>query len=133
MTARHFEFSKSYVVVWLPTVNVQYRMRCTTALVPQATLAESWQLRPDPPKRMDWLYTLEQHQSSTVDSRERLLEILSGLELPEPLVAPDTARGLYLEPEQIDRLNLGMENGVHDRRRYRKGNPGGWIEDVLVP
>ena len=121
------------VVVWLPTVNVQYRMRCSTTPVPQATVAESWQLRPDPPKRMDWLYTLKQQQSSEVASRAALLEILGGLDLPEPLIAPDTARGLYLDPEQIDRLDLGMENGVHDRRRYRKGNPGGWLEQVLVP
>ena len=121
------------VVVWLPTVNVQYRMRCRTKPVPQATVAESWQLRPDPPKRMDWLYTLEQAQSSAVESREALLDILGGLDLPDPLLAPDTARGFFLEPELIDRLDLGMENGVHDRRRYLPGNPGGWLEQVLVP
>ena len=121
------------VVVWLPTVNVQYRLRCTTTPVPQATVQESWQLRPDPPKRMDWLYTTRQAQSTPVASRDELLKVLAGLELPEPLVAPDTARGLFLHPELIERLDLGMENGVHDRRRYRPGNPGGWIEEVLVP
>lgn len=121
------------VVVWLPTLNVQYRLRCGTTPVPQALVAESWQLRPEPPKHMDWLYTLKQGQSTAIDSREALLEALAALELPDPLVAPETARGFYLNPERIDRLDLGMENGVHDRRRYRRGNPGGWHEEVLVP
>ena len=121
------------VVVWLPSLNVQYRLRCTTSPVPGALVAESWQLRPDPPKRMDWLYTLHQGQSTPIASRDALLETLAGLMLPDPLVAPETARGFYLNPEQIDRLDLGMENGVHDRRRYLPGNPGGWIEEVLVP
>ncbi len=133
-TSPKFEhLARVSVVIWLPTVNVQYRLRCTTSEVPATLVAQSWQLRPDPPKRMDWLYTLKQGQSTAVEHREALLETLAGLELPEPLVAPDTAQGLYLLPEQIDRLDLGMENGVHDRRRYRRGNPGGWSEEVLVP
>jgi pyridoxamine 5'-phosphate oxidase len=121
------------VVVWLPTINVQYRLRCTTSPVPGRLVAESWQLRPEPPKRMDWLYTLQQGQSTAIASRDALLDTLAGLALPDPLVAPETARGLFLNPEQIDRLDLGMDNGVHDRRRYLPGNPGGWIEEVLVP
>lgn len=121
------------IVVWLPTLNVQYRLRCTTSPVPEALVAESWQLRPEPPKHMDWLYTLHQGQSTAIADREALLKALAGLSLPDPLVAPDTARGLFLEPDQIDRLDLGMANGVHDRRRYLPGNPGGWTEQVLVP
>lgn len=120
------------VVVWLPSVNVQYRLSCTTSAVHQSLVAESWQLRPDPPKRMDWLYARVQAQSSTIESREILLARLNDLPLPEPLEAPDSARGLYLNPTLIDRLDLGQENGVHDRRRYRPGNPG-WVEEVLVP
>ena len=115
------------VVIWLPTVNVQYRLRCDTTPVPAAIVADSWQLRPDPPKRMDWLYTTRQAQSTPISSREMLLEMLSSLDLPEPLVAPDTARGLYLHPEQIDRLDLGMENGVHDRRRLPAGQSR-WLD-----
>jgi len=120
------------VVVWLPSLNVQYRLRCLTEPVPQGLVAHSWQLRPDPPKHMDWLYTLRRAQSSPIDSREDLLEELAGLDLTEPLTAPETARGFFLLPQLIERLNLGMENGVHDRRRYRLGNPT-WTEEVLVP
>jgi pyridoxamine 5'-phosphate oxidase len=120
------------LVVWLPSLNIQYRLRCHTEPVPQALVAESWQLRPAPPKQMDWLYTLRRAQSSPIDSREALLQELAGLGLTEPLSAPDTARGFFLQPRIIERLDLGMENGVHDRRRYRLGNPT-WIEEVLVP
>lgn len=120
------------VVIWLPTVNVQYRLACTTEPVPAATVAESWLLRPEPPKRMDWLYLRAQAQSTPVESREALLGMLSALDMPEPLTAPHTAMGLFLAPTQVERLDLGQENGVHDRRRYTPGNPG-WHETVLVP
>jgi len=120
------------VVVWLPSLNLQYRLTCATEPVEQALVAESWQLRPEPPKRMDWLYTRMQAQGSAVPSREALLDMLAACPLPEPLVAPDTARGFYLAPTRIDRLDLAQTNGVHDRRRYTLGNPT-WREEVLVP
>lgn len=132
-TSPKFEYLGTVsVVVWLPSVNVQYRLTCATEPVPRALVAESWQYRPEAPKKMDWLYTRLQAQSTAVTSRDALLEKLAGLDLPEPLEAPDTARGLYLLPELIDRLDLGQKNGVHDRRRFRLGNPG-WSEEVLVP
>jgi pyridoxine/pyridoxamine 5'-phosphate oxidase len=121
------------VVVWLPSISIQYRLACATTLVEPAVVAQSWQLRPDPPKHMDWFYTQQQSQSSPIESREALLERLAGQALPEPLVAPDTARGFYLEPRLIERLDLAQDNGIHDRRRYLPGNPGGWRETVLVP
>lgn len=120
------------VVVWLPSLNVQYRLACTTEVVPAALVAESWQLRPDAPKRLDWLYTRGQAQGSPIGTRAQLLETLSSLTLPEPLVAPDTARGFFLLPARIERLDLNQENGVHDRRLYTLGNPT-WREQVLVP
>lgn len=120
------------IVVWLPTVNVQYRLTCRTEPVPRTLVAESWQLRPDPPKRMDWFYTLMQPQSSQLSSRERLLEDLAGLSLPDPLTAPDTARGLYLIPSAVERLDLGQDNGIHDRRLYLRQDSG-WVETVLAP
>jgi pyridoxamine 5'-phosphate oxidase len=120
------------VVVWLPTVNVQYRLACTTEPVPAATVAESWLLRPEPPKRMDWLYARVQAQSTPVESREALLAMLARLDPPEPLTAPEVAMGFFLLPSRIERLDLGQADGIHDRRRYTLGNPG-WYEAVLVP
>jgi pyridoxamine 5'-phosphate oxidase len=120
------------IVVWLPTCNVQYRLACRTEAVPHAMVAESWHLRPEPPKRMDWLYARVQGQSTPIESREGLLAMLEALDLPDPLEAPDVASGFFLTPSMVERLDLGQENGVHDRRRYSLGNPG-WYEEVLIP
>ncbi len=120
------------VVVWLPSLNLQYRLRAETSAVPSELVAESWQFRPDAPKRMDWLYALRQPQSSEIADRATLLETLEALPLPDPLVAPDSAQGLYLEVAEVDRLDLNQANGVHDRRRYWL-NGGRWHEAVLVP
>lgn len=120
------------VLVWLPTLNVQYRLACRTDPVPEHLVHASWQLRPDPPKRMDWFYTHHSPQSSTVASREELLGALATLALPEPLTAPHTARGLYLDALTVERLDLTQDNGVHDRRSYRRDGDG-WIERTLTP
>lgn len=120
------------VVVWLPSLEVQYRLRCTTLPVPKPLLHRSWHLRPDVPKRLDWFYTRVQPQSSTIDDRESLLDGLNSLQLREPLVAPRTAAGVYLEPDSVERLDLAMDDGVHDRRVFRR-HAGGWREITLVP
>ena len=93
---------------------------------------ESWHLRDDPPKRMDWYYTTVQAQSSPVADRDYLLASLAALKLPEPLVAPATAQGLFLRASFIDRLDLGQANGVHDRRCFEWAQDA-WQESVLVP
>lgn len=120
------------ILVFLPSANVQYRMQCNTHPVPAKTVHQNWQLRPEPPKRMDWFYTSNTPQSAPVASRDLLLAELGKLVLPDPLVAPDTARGLFVDPVVIERLDLNQPNGIHDRRRYeRQGDT--WEETVLVP
>jgi pyridoxamine 5'-phosphate oxidase len=120
------------IVVWLPSINVQYRLQCDSRPVAKQNVYESWQLRPDPPKRMDWFYTRIQAQSTPIDSRDALLEQLGKLQLRDPLVAPRTAAGIYLEPFRIERLNLTMPDGIHDRRSFQR-RADGWHEVVLVP
>ncbi len=120
------------VVVWLPSISVQYRLTCTTSPIAETSVHESWHLRDDPPKRMDWYYTTVQAQSSRVGDRDYLLASLAALKLPEPLVAPSTAQGLFLRASFIDRLDLGQPNGVHDRRCFEWAHDA-WQESVLVP
>ncbi len=120
------------ITVFLPSANLQYRMMCTTEPVPHAIVHENWQLRPEAPKRMDWFYTWKTPQSASIESRDLLLAQCAKLELPDPLVAPGTAHGLFMNPEIIERLDLNQPEGVHDRRRYtRQGNT--WVQTVLVP
>jgi pyridoxamine 5'-phosphate oxidase len=120
------------VVVWLPSISIQYRLACATEPIPHETVAESWHLRPEVPKRMDWLYETSQPQSTVLESRDRLLELLDAITLEDDATAPAGAGGFFLNPLVMERLDLGMPDGVHDRRRYTLGNPV-WQEDVLIP
>lgn len=130
---RQFETSGSLaVVVWLPSIEVQYRLQCETRPVPKPTVHESWQLRPPVPKRLDWFYTRVQPQSSMVENRETLVGAVNGLTLREPLTAPRTAAGIFLEPHLIERLELGMADGIHQRQGFRR-QATGWRSYVLVP
>lgn len=115
-----------------PSIEIQYRMRFTSHPVDPELVAASWQFRPDTPKRMDWFYDLEQAQSTPVASREALEQALDNLPISEPLSAPKTARGLLIDPWEIERLDLNQLSGLHDRRRYTLEG-GRWHETVLVP
>lgn len=119
------------IQTWWPATQIQYRMQATCQPLPAEHIAQSWQLRPDPPKRMDWLYQ-QLPQSSTVANRQALLDLLGDAPLPEPLVAPEGARGLLLKPDVIERLDLTQSNGVHDRVRYHRSGDA-WRHQTLVP
>ena len=118
-------------VLFLASLNIQYRLGCRTEPVPGETVQASWQLRPETPKRLDWLYEMRP-QSSVLASREQLLAELAAAPVPDPPVAPDSARGLYLVLEEIERLDLSHDGGIHDRRRWTLAK-GEWREQVLVP
>ena len=116
------------LVVYLPSLSVQYRLRSDLQAIPSAIVRDNWLRRPPIPKRMDWLY--EDHpQGAAVASRERLVRLL---DRPVPDAAPDSARGYYLLPLEVERLDLGRRDGVHDRRRYTLRDTF-WAEEVLIP
>ena len=146
-------------LAYFPTLKIQYRLSCATAPVSEALVHSRWQDRPEAPKKMDWYYA-QRPQSSTVASRTQLLRDLGALALPEPLAAPPSARGLFLVPFEIERLDLNQPDGIHDRRRWHRPAPhppmsddpraakiqpapdrtvsvsafeSGWTEAVLVP
>ncbi len=126
---REFHQSSTVVVVvYLPGIAVQYRLRCSLEQLPEGLVRSSWQLRPPIPKRMDWLYE-DRPQSSPIDSRRELLDLLDG---PEPASAPGSAIGFKLVAQSVERLDLDTEDGVHDRRRYAFDGQS-WREEVLVP
>lgn len=118
-------------VVFLASLGVQYRLSCATEPIPAELVRTSWQLRAEMPKRLDWFYE-NRTQSSAMGSREQLLAELAAQQVPEPLAAPESARGLYLLPDDIERLDLNQADGVHDRRRWRLVD-GTWRQQVLVP
>ena len=127
----HLQARFAFCTYW-PSLSIQYRFDVLAAPLDQTVLAASWALRPDAPKRMDWLYELHDTQSSHIESREHLLDALRGLAVDEPLSAPPNARGLLLEPLQIERLDLTQANGIHDRQRFDLID-GVWQQRTLIP
>ena len=101
------------LMLYLPSVQVQYRLRANFSELPDALIRSSWLLRPEVPKKLDWLYQ-EFPQSSAIERvllEERLAE-----HHPTPTAAPATAKGIFIEPFEIERLQLST--GVHQRERY---------------
>lgn len=129
------EFSNSSsvaVLIYLPSVTVQYRLRCTLDPIESAVVHEAWQMRPEIPKRMDWVY--ETHpQSSEIASRETLIDAVASEAPEEPLLAPESAAGYVFQPFELERLDLSGGDAPHDRRRYTVRQNGDWMEAVLVP
>ena len=128
------EFSPSTtvaVLIYLPSVMVQYRLRCTLNAIDPVVVREAWQMRPEVAKRMDWLY--ETHpQSTEIASRRTLLDAVSSKSWTQPLLAPQSAVGYLFQPFEVERLDLSHADAPHDRRRY-SAREGDWVESVLVP
>ncbi len=120
------------VQTYWPSVNIQYRMQVTAEPIESAVVHDSWLLRPEMPKRMDWFYEQHATQSSPITSRQLLLDKLAQIDLPEPLRAPDNASGLLLVPHIIERLDLNQPDGVHDRQLFER-SAGVWQRSTLVP
>ena len=129
---RQLNSGNAAVCVYLASLQRQYRLRCGIDAIDDKVVHESWQLRPDAPKRMDWYYMQGRVQSAKVGSRDMLLAELDRVELPEPLTAPTSAAGYWLNPHQVERLDLDQENGVHDRVAWTLEGDR-WVETTLVP
>ena len=128
------EFSHSStvaVLIYLPSVMVQYRLRCALNAIDPVVVREAWRMRPEVSKRMDWLY--ETHpQSTEIASRRMLLDTVSSESRAQPLLAPESAVGYLFQPIEVERLDLGHPDAPHDRRRY-SAREGDWVEAVLIP
>ncbi len=127
----HLQETFALATYW-PSVSIQYRLQVRAEALDPDVVAASWMQRPDPPKRMDWLYHLHDAQSREIESREKLLAVLDNLPLETPLRAPPDARGILLKPEHIERLDLTHDNGVHDRQQFRYVD-GSWEQTTLIP
>lgn len=115
------------VFIYLPSTQVQYRLRVRWERIDDSVVRESWQFRPDIPKKLDWLY--QTHGQSTELDRT-LLEASLAEETPTPAEAPETAIGVFLNPVRVERLELS--SGVHQRDLFElTGND--WRHRSLVP
>ena len=116
---------------WAST-QVQYRMSVLTRPVNQKIINESWQLRPDIPKKMDWIYQNGFPQSTEVDSLGQIRNETKKISSVEQLTATKNATGLILIPHKIERLSLDTLDGIHDRKLYIETEEG-WSESQIMP
>lgn len=120
------------VLVYLPSLSLQYRIQATLEPIAKSIVDQSWTLRPDTPKRLDWLYQSYQAQSSVIADQATLLSELNS-QIPEtPQQAPESAQGLKLVPHQIERLDLNAQGGPHHRQLFKRTNDG-WHALTLIP
>jgi len=114
--------------VYLPSIQVQYRIRAGWEIIDPQQVSASWTLRPDVPKKLDWLY-MQHPQSSPID-RNKLLSHLAE-DTPVPEQAPDTAMGVFVNPVRYERLKLS--SGVHERECWEQDAEHNWVHKHLVP
>ncbi len=114
--------------LYLPTIQVQYRIRAAWEKISPDVVHQSWSMRPDIPKRLDWLY--QQYPQSSALDRTTLLAQLEP-ETPVPACAPASALGVFLNPLSLERLQLSA--GVHERERWELRSDQGWSHTNLVP
>lgn len=118
------------VLMYFPSVGVQYRMKTELKRMEGETVQKFWANRPQTSKKLDWLYS-SNPQSSIVESRSALLSQLAKLE--EPNEAPESATGFYFDPIlSIERLALRGPDDVHERRKFVLDNDT-WQVYELVP
>ena len=115
------------LLLYLPSQQVQYRMQAGWREIDAATVHRSWQLRPDMPKKLDWLYTkVSQSSETTAEALNAALDPAT----PTPPNAPASAMGVIVVPSRIERLVL--DPAAHHRVLYQKAETG-WTEALLVP
>lgn len=119
------------VLIYLPSLDVQYRLGVTLRPLAPELLTSHWQRRPEPAKRIDWYYNTVAAQSTVVASREALRHSLAA----QPLQAeqpPAGAQGFYLDVGRVDRMRIDNREPPHDRVLYTRTQDG-WTASVLVP
>ncbi|MCY4093934.1 MAG: pyridoxamine 5'-phosphate oxidase family protein [Gammaproteobacteria bacterium] len=117
------------LLIYLPSVGVQYRFESRFEDIPREVIEEHWQLKPDVAKRMDSIY--ERHPQSTIIDDFAAFETLFAATVP-PRKSPRNGCGVYVVVEVAERLELRTDPQMHDRRIYkREGND--WRVHQLVP
>ena len=132
-STKHVELTKSgqkgSLLIFLPSIGVQYRIESRFEEIPKVVIEEHWQLKPDAGKRMDSIY--ERHPQSTVIDDFDAFETLFTATVA-PRKSPPNGYGAFIVAEVVERLELRANPLMHDRKLYRReGND--WRVHQLVP
>lgn len=132
-STKHVELMKGgqrgSLLIFLPSIGVQYRMESRFEEIPRSVIEEHWQLKPDAAKRMDSIY--ERHPQSTVIDDFDAFETLFAATVA-PRKSPPNGYGVFIVAEVVERLELRSDPQMHGRKIYRReGND--WRVHHLVP
>lgn len=132
-SSKHVELmnggQRGSLLVFLPSIGVQYRIESRFEAIPRLVLEEHWQLKPDAAKRMDSIY--ERHPQSTVIDDFASFETLFAATVP-PRKSPRNGYGVFVVPAVVERLELRPDPHMHDRKIYRR-EANDWRVQQLVP
>jgi pyridoxamine 5'-phosphate oxidase len=123
------------VLLWYATLNIQYRITGKAEALPASAIRDNWHKRPHRAKVLDYFYDTVTPQSSTIASRNALLERFDEINRdvsPSQLQPSPAALGIRILLEQIERLDLTEEGLPHLRQRFNFRDAS-WSETTLVP
>ena len=132
-SAKHVELTnnglRGSILVFLPSIGVQYRIESRFKDIPRSVIEEHWQLKPDAAKRMDSIYA--RHPQSTVIDDVEAFKTLFAATVP-PRKSPANGCGVFLLPQLVERLELRADPHMHDRKLFTRRDEG-WQVQHLVP
>lgn len=120
---------RASLLIFLPTIGVQYRLDAVLEEIPKSVIESHWQLKPNAAKRMDAIY--ERRPQSTVIDDYDAFETLFAATVP-PRKAPANGTGCYIEPWRVERLELKTDPHMHDRKLFELQDDE-WHVQQLVP
>jgi pyridoxamine 5'-phosphate oxidase len=118
------------------TVRRQYRVYGRIEAMEPERLQQYWQRKGHGSRLLEHYYETVHAQSQPIPSRNYLLDSISVLTkrypTKETMPIPETLRGIYLYPAEIDVWHGSPEDRLHDRRLYTRTDTG-WSYCTLVP
>jgi len=118
------------------TVRRQYRVYGHIEDMEPERLQQYWQRKGHGSRLLEYCYETFHAQSQPIPSRTYLLDSIAELTkhypTKETMPVPETLRGVYLYPTEIDVWHGSPEDRLHDRRLYTRTDTG-WSYCTLVP
>ena len=118
------------------TVRRQYRVYGRIDPMESERLQQYWHRKSHGSRLLEHYYEAFHAQSQPIPSRDYLLQGIQELKQRYPhketVPLPDTLRGVYLYPTEIDVWHGSPEDRLHDRCFFTR-TEGGWSCSTLVP
>jgi len=123
------------VLLYWPTLDLQYRIQGKWDEHARDQLQTAWANKPYEAKLLDVLYQTHPESSEIPDRKfleEKVAELKMQYPQSEDIPFPDSARGIWLQPQRIEYYRLSTADRLHHRYLYKK-HQGEWGVKTLCP